>query len=132
MGKLDQLWEKADRVEIKKSWQYQLYITVVLPALLFLLAWVLQGNGLGVTLARIFHTYNLYVSNPLPNLDPFNGTGLVGLVLLLWLCFGAVRRKDWPDLGITLALGAANAVYFWQEWNYLLLRFVNITGTISF
>ena len=73
MGKLDQLWEKADRFEIKKSWQYQLYITVVLPALLFLLAWVLQGNGLGVTLARIFHTYNLYVSNPLPNLDPFNG-----------------------------------------------------------
>ena len=126
MGKLDQLWEKANRFEIKKSWQYQLYITVVLPALLFLLAWVLQGNGLGVTLARIFHTYNLYVSNPLPNLDPFNGTGLVGLVLLLWLCFGAIRRKDWPDLG------AANAVYFWQEWNYLLLRFVNITGTISF
>lgn len=132
MGKLDQLWEKANRFEIKKSWQYQLYITVVLPALLFLLAWVLQGNGLGVTLARIFHTYNLYVSNPLPNLAPFNGTGLVGLVLLLWLCFGAVRRKDWPDLGITLALGTANAVYFWQEWNYLLLRFVNITGTISF
>ena len=132
MGKLDQLWEKANRFEIKKSWQYQLYITVVLPALLFLLAWVLQGNGLGVTLARIFHTYNLYVSNPLPNLAPFNGTGLVGLVLLLCLCFGAVRRKDWPDLGITLALGAANAVYFWQECNYLLLRFVNITGTISF
>ena len=132
MGKLDQLWEKANRFEIKKSWQYQLYITVVLPALLFLLAWVLQGNGLGVTLARIFHTYNLYVSNPLPNLDPFNGTGLVGLVLLLWLCFGAVRRKDWPDLGITLAQGAANAVYFCQERNYLLLRGVNITGTISF
>ena len=105
---------------------------MVLPALLFLLAWALQGNGLGVTPARIFHTYNLYVSSPLLNLAPFNGTGLVGLVLLLWLCFGAIRRKDWPDLGITLALGAANAVYFWQGWNYLLLRFVNITGTISF
>ena len=132
MGKLDEWKEKAGRFELKKSWQYQLYIILVLPAVLFLLAFLLRGNGLGVTLARIFHTYNLYVSCPLPHFSPFNGTGVVGLGLLLWLAFGAIRRKDWPDLGITLALGAVNALYFWQEWNYLLLRFVNITGTVAF
>ena len=132
MGKLDELKEKAGRFELKKSWQYQLYITLILPAVLFLLAFLLRGNGLGVALARIFHTYNLYVSCPIPNLAPFNGTGVVGLGLLVWLSFGAVRRKDWPDLAVTLALGAVNALYFWQEWNYLLLRFVNITGGVAF
>ncbi len=132
MGKLDELKEKANGFELKKSWQYQLYITLVLPAALFLLAFLLRGNGLGVTLARIFHTYNLYVSCPIPSLAPFNGTGVVGLGLLVWLCFSAARRKDWPDLGITLALGAVNALYFWMEWNYLLLRFVNITGGVAF
>ena len=131
MGKLDELREKADHFEIKKSWQYPLYITLALPALLFLAARLFRGEGMGVTLARLFHTYNLYVSSPLPNLAPFNGTGVLGLILFLGLCTWAVRRKDWTDLGITIALGAVNAVYFWMEWNYLLLRFVNIAGIVT-
>ena len=68
MSKLDQLWEKADRLEIKKSWQYQLYITLVLPGILFLLAWLLRSGSTGVMLGRLFHTYSLYVASPLPNL----------------------------------------------------------------
>lgn len=132
MGKFDALREKANRFELNRSWQYELYIAGVLPGLLFLLAWLLRGGGLGVTLARIFHTYNLYVSSPLPNLAPFNGTGVLGLVLFVGLAVWAVRRKDWLDLGLTLALGGINALYFWMEWNYLLLRFLNLTGGVSF
>lgn len=128
MGKLDELREKADRFEIRKSWQYLLYITVALPGVLFLLAFLLKGSGMGVMLGRMFHTYNLYVSSPLPNLSPFNGTGVLGLALLAGLAVWAVRRKDWADLGVTLALGAVNAVYFGMEWNYLLLRFLNLSG----
>jgi len=129
MGKLQDLREKADRFEIKKSWQYLLYIVAALPGLLYLLAWLLRNSGAGVTLARMFHTYNLYVSSPIPNLSPFNGTGVLGLAILLALAVWAARRKDWPDLAVTLALGAANAVYFWMEWNYALLRFINISGS---
>jgi len=130
MGKMDELRDKANRFEIKKSWQYLLYIVVVLPGLLYLLAWLLRGGGTGVALARMFHTYNLYVSSPIPNFSPFNGTGVLGLAILLALAVWAVRRKDWPDLAVTLALGAANAAYFWMEWNYLLLRFINISGNV--
>ena len=132
MGKFDSLREKANRFELNRSWQYELYIAGVLPGLLFLLAWLLRGGGLGVTLARIFHTYNLYVSSPLPNLAPFNGTGVLGLAILAGLCIWAVRRRDWKDLGITLALGILNGAYFWMEWNYLLLRFIDIAGTAVF
>lgn len=132
MSKLDRLWEKANRLEIKKSWQYQLYITLVLPGLLFLLAWLLRGGGAGMMLGRLFHTYNLYVSNPLPNLSPFNGTGVLGLLILIGLAVWAIRRKDWTDLAVTLALGGINALYFWMEWNYRLLRFLDLTGGVSF
>lgn len=126
MGKLDVFLEKANRFEIKKSWQYLLYIVVVLPGVLFLLAWLLRNAGAGVMFGRLFHTYNLYVSSPLPNFDPFNGTGVLGLVILAVLAVWAVRRKDWPDLALTLGLGAVNAVYFWMEWNYRLLLFINL------
>ena len=132
MSKLDQLWEKADRLEIKKSWQYQLYITLVLPGILFLLAWLLRSGSTGVMLGRLFHTYSLYVASPLPNLSTFNGTGVLGLLIFLGLAVWAIRRRDWVDLGVTLALGGVNALYFWMEWNYQLLRFLNLTGGVSF
>lgn len=126
MGKLDELKEKINNSDIQKSWQYMLYIAGVLPGGIYLLAWLLRENISGVMLGRLFHTYNLYVSSPIPHLDPFNGVGVLGLVILVVLAVWAVRRKDWPDLAITLALGAANAAYFWMEWNYQLLRFINL------
>ena len=124
----DKAREKAGKFEIRKSWQYLLYITVVLPAVLFLLAYLLRDSAFGVSLGRIFHTYGLYVSSPIPNLDPFNGTGVLGLVILVALAVWAVRRRDWADLGITLALGAANALYFAMGWNYALLPMLNLMG----
>ena len=124
----DKAREKAGKFEIRKSWQYLLYITVVLPAVLFLLAYLLGDSAFGVSLGRIFHTYGLYVSSPIPNLDPFNGTGVLGLVILAALAVWAVRRRDWADLGITLALGAANALYFAMGWNYALLPMLNLMG----
>ena len=124
----DKARERAGKFEIRKSWQYLLYITVVLPAVLFLLAYLLRDSAFGVSLGRIFHTYGLYVSSPIPNLDPFNGTGVLGLVILVALAVWAVRRRDWADLGITLALGAANALYFAMGWNYALLPMLNLMG----
>ena len=124
----DKAREKAGKFEIRKSWQYLLYITVVLPAVLFLLAYLLGDSAFGVSLGRIFHTYGLYVSSPIPNLDPFNGTGVLGLVILVALAVWAVRRRDWADMGITLALGAANALYFAMGWNYALLPMLNLMG----
>lgn len=126
MGKLDELMEKANRFELQKSWQYLLYIAGVLPGVLYLLAWLLRDVGAGVMFGRLFHTYNLYVSSPLPHLSPFNGTGVLGLVILAVLVIRALRRKDRLDLILTLALGAVNALYFWMEWNYQLLRFISL------
>ena len=130
MGKFEELRDKAEKFEIKKSWQYLAYIAVVLPGILFLLAYLLRSSGTGVMLARMFHTYNLYVSSPLPNLSPFNGTGVLGLGLLAALLVWAVRRRDWPDLLVTAALGGLNLLYFSMEWNYQLLRFLNLTGGV--
>lgn len=126
MGKLDEMMEKANHFELQKSWQYLLYIAGVLPGALFLLAWLLRGGGAGVMFGRLFHTYNLYVSSPLPNFSPFNGVGVLGLVILAVLVVRAARRKDKFDLALTLGIGAVNAFYFWAEWNYQLLRFIRM------
>lgn len=126
MGKLDEWKKKVNESEVQKSWQYMLYIAGILPGAIYLLAWLLRENISGLMLGRLFHTYSLYVSSPIPHIDPFNGTGVLGLVILVALVVWAIRRKDWPDLAITLALGAINAYYFWAEWNYMLLRFIRL------
>ena len=126
MGKLDELKKKINDSEIQKSWQYMLYIAGVLPGAIYLLAWLTRETVSGVMLGRLFHTYSLYVSSPIPHFSPFNGVGVLGLVILAALAVWAVRRRDWPDLALTLALGAVNGVYFWMEWNYLLLRFIRL------
>ena len=104
MGKFEELRDKAEKFEIKKSWQYLAYIAVVLPGILFLLAYLLRSSGTGVMLARMFHTYNLYVSSPVPNLAPFNGTGVVGLAAL------ALVNATSAFTGIALGLNLFNAL----------------------
>lgn len=113
-----------NKLELKKSWQWLLYLYLVLPLLIFGAAFLLKNTSFGVSLARIFHSYNLYIINPIPDLASL--TGIVGVVLPLVFILPTLRKKDYGDLLICLGLVAAVAVYFYFEWNYLavpLLRF---------
>ena len=50
--------------ELKKMWQWLVYLYVVLPALLFLLGFLTRNMDMGILFARLFHSYCLYVVNP--------------------------------------------------------------------
>ena len=126
---MDRSQKREGKLELRKSWQYLLYIDLVLPGLLFLAAFVTRGSSFGISLGRVFHTYGLYVSSPVPNLDPFNGTGVLGLLITLGLLLWAARRRDWKDLALTLALGGANALYFALGGNYALLPYLTLTAS---
>ena len=58
-------------------WQWLLYIDILLPALLFGLAYLTQSTGL----ARIYHSYCLYIASPVPRFPSL--TGVVGAVIAL-------------------------------------------------
>lgn len=105
--------------KLTKSWQYLIYLYLALPGLLFLLAWLTRNSGL----AEVFHGYNLYVINTVPDLPTL--TGIVGIALAAWFLFDAARHRRWVDLAVSAALVAADTVYFAMDWNYLLLRFLS-------
>ena len=94
---MDRNQKREGKLELRKSWQYLLYIDLVLPGLLFLAAFVTRGSSFGISLGRVFHTYGLYVSSPVPNLDPFNGTGVLGLLITLGLLLWASCRWKRPS-----------------------------------
>lgn len=109
--------------EINKGWQWLFYIYLVLPLLLFGMAYLLRDASLGVSLARIFHSYNLYVVNPFPDMSSLSG--IIGLIIPLYFLYKTVRRRDYVDLGLCLLLIALNALYFLMEWNYLFIHYLH-------
>ncbi len=113
-------------IRITKSWQYLLYLYLILPGVLFLLAWMLRNTAAGPGLATLYHTYNLFAICPVLNFHSF--TGVVGLGLAVWFLWQPFRRRDWPDLAASLLLAGANFAFFFLETsagvplNYLALR----------
>lgn len=115
--------------QLTKSWQYLLYIYLILPGILCLLSWLFRGSGLGRSLATLYHTYNLFAVCPIPNFHSF--TGVVGLCLAAWFLWKPLRRRDWLDLGLSLVLVMANFAFFYLQTpdgvnlNYLVLRYLS-------
>ena len=117
--------QKVREIKLTQSWQYLAYLYLALYGVLLLLALLLKNTGLGVMLAGLFHNYGLYVIQVIPNFSNF--TGVVGAGLAIFFLGWAVRRRDWLDLILSLALVGLNFAYFFFQWNYLLvplLRFV--------
>lgn len=120
MGKLKELGNKLMSTPVKKSWFVLSYLYLVLPALLYLLADLSNIQSMSKIFATLFHNYGIFCVNVIPS--PANFTGLVGLCLAVWFVVAAMRKKDWVDVGICLAMIALNAAYFLLGWNYWLLQ----------
>ena len=103
---------KKKPFELKKMWQWLVYLYVVLPALLFLLGF----------LTRMFHSYCLYAVNPIPDVPSM--TGILGAVLALGVVFYTLYRRDFRDFGVSLVLIVLNFIYYFTQTNYLLIRYL--------
>ena len=75
-----------------------------------------------ILFARLFHSYCLYVVNPIPDVPSM--TGILGAVLALGVVFYTLYRRDFRDFGVSLALIALNFLYYFTQTNYLLIRYL--------
>lgn len=123
MSRLDNIKNRVLGIEINKSWVYLIYVYLLLPALLFLLAWALRSTGMGGTFGTLFHNYGLFIASPIPSASL---TGIVGLLLGVFFTAKAVRKRDWLDTGICVVLILANAACYLLELNYKLLPFITL------
>lgn len=117
--------DRIRNFDMNKSWMWLLYLDLVLPLCLFLLAYVLNALGTGFFLSKLFHTYNLFVINPIPNFTSF--TGILGLILHIGVIAYALWKKDWRDVLACVGITALVFLYFFFEVNYIftyMLKFV--------
>ncbi len=114
------------RARLDQGWQWLIYLDFILPALLFLLAWL--PLSMRTFFAQLYHQYNLFVLKPIPNLHSF--TGIVGLILHLVLIVRALIRRQWIDLVLCLLFFLIVMLFFVVRidgvaLNYWLIRFLD-------
>ncbi|MBS4785301.1 MAG: hypothetical protein KH009_04225 [Clostridiales bacterium] len=113
-----------EQFELKKVWQWLMYLYILLPLVLFALGFLARGMNMGITFARLYHSYCMYIVNPIPDLPSF--TGILGAVIAVIAVFLPLYRRDKWDFLLSIALVALNAFYYYNAFNYLTIRYLTL------
>lgn len=108
--------EKIKNFKFDKGWKLLAYFDYLLPALIFLLALLTQAPFI----ARIFHSYEMFIVNPVPNIKTF--TGIIGLAYHAGIIGYTIKKRNYIDMAITVIMTLFLAAIFLFEINYIILR----------
>lgn len=113
--------------QLTKGWQWLIYIDFVLPLLIYLSALLPLGAMRG-QLARIFHSYMLYILFPWPDFKSF--TGIIAPILHLYFLINGIRKKQKSDVILSIVFYLLIVLVFTVQIdgtsiNYFILRFLD-------
>ncbi|MCX7709087.1 MAG: hypothetical protein N2484_04490 [Clostridia bacterium] len=118
--------DRLTSFKMEKGWMWLLYLDIILPLLLFIPAYFLSGSGLGASLARLFHSYTLYISSPIPDLASL--TGILGMLIHIGAILYGLKKKDWNDVFLSLGISILAFLYIFFEINYRLSYMLKFTA----
>ena len=118
--------KKPFKLEFNRSWKWLLYFDLVLPGLLYVLAFLPLAD-IRQLFARLFHSYSLFIVNPIPHPLEANSimgyiAGFPGLIYHVWLLISALRKKNFVDFGISLFIFLIIILFFFFDFNYAILK----------
>ena len=113
--------------QLTRGWQWLLYIDFVLPLLIYLAALLPLGAMRG-QLARIFHSYMLYILFPWPDFQSI--TGIIAPLLHLYFLINGIRKKQKSDVILAIVFYLIIVLIFTIQIdgtaiNYFILRFLD-------
>lgn len=108
--------EKIKSFKFDKGWKLLAYFDFLLPALIFLLAFLTQAPYI----ARLFHSYEMFIVNPVPNIKTL--TGIVGLAYHTGIIGYTIKKRNYIDIAITVMMTLFIAAFFLFGINYIILR----------
>ncbi|NLX64472.1 MAG: hypothetical protein GX022_06855 [Clostridiaceae bacterium] len=112
----------TNSIKFDKGWKILIYFDIVLPAILFVLAFFLNLPYL----SKIFHSYEIFISNPIPDFASL--TGIIGLIYHLGIIIYTIVKRDFSDMLFCLIITLAIAAYFWFGINYTIIRPLNFAS----
>lgn len=114
--------KKLMNFNFDKGWKLLIYFDFLLPALLFLLAWLTNAPFI----AKIFHSYEMFIVNPIPDFKAL--TGIIGLVYHIGIIGYTVKKRNYIDMTISVIMTLLITAFFIFEINYLIIRPLNFAS----
>lgn len=108
-------------LKFDKGWKFLIYFDIVLPAILFIIAFF---SGIPF-FAKLFHSYELFIVNPIPNLTSY--IGIIGLIYHLMVIVYALIKRDLYDTILCIIITLATVAFFWFEINYIIIKPLNFS-----
>lgn len=99
-----------------KGWKLLIYFDIIVPALLYAIALITNIPAL----AKLFHSYEMFIVNPIPNLITF--TGLIGIVYHIGIMVYTIVKRNYWDMALCILLSLLITTFFYFEINYLILQ----------
>ncbi|NLM74835.1 MAG: hypothetical protein GX187_01930 [Clostridiaceae bacterium] len=103
-------------IKIDRGWKVLVYFDFILPAFLFLIAWITASP----MLARLFHSYEIFVISPVPDFNAF--TGIIGFVFHAGTIIYTITKRNIKDLILCIIITIAIFLFFYFEINYTILK----------
>ena len=107
---------KLKEFKFDRGWKLLLYFDLVLPAVLYFIAWATKLPQL----SNIFHAYEIFLVNPIPNISAL--TGILGLVFHLGVIGYTMMKRNFKDLAFCIAITLLITLFFLFEINYLIIK----------
>lgn len=110
---------KKDMFKMDKAWHWLLYIDFILPLILFIIVLLLPSSEIKQIFSKIFHNYNLFIINIVPNFISL--TGILGILIHTAAIVYSIIKKDNKSLIICIIFSILIFLYFFFDINYLLI-----------
>lgn len=114
--------KKLRDFKFDRGWKYLVYFDFLLPALFFLIALLTQSPFM----AKIFHSYEMFIVNPIPDIKTL--TGIIGFAYHLGIIGYAIKKRDYIDLGVSAVLTLLITAMFIFAINYVIVRPLNFAS----
>lgn len=113
--------KKIKDFNFDKGWKLLVYFDYVLPALIYLIAFLTQAPFI----AKLFHSYEMFIVDPVPSFRAL--TGIIGLIYHAGIIAFTVKKRNFKDTAVCVILTLITLAFFTFridgiEINYYILQ----------
>ena len=107
---------KIKEFKFDRGWKLLVYLDLVPPAILYLLALVTKVPQLSL----LFHSYETFIIDPIPDFKAL--TGILGLLIHIGVIGYSIVKRNHRDMVLCIIIFLLVVAFFWFDLNYVIIR----------
>lgn len=117
-----EVFKLLKRFKFDKGWKLLIYFDFFIPAILFVIAFLTSSPNL----AKLFHSYEIFIVNPIINITAY--IGIIGFLYHLGIIIYTIIKRNYRDMLLCIIISMVITAFFWFEINYLIIKPLNFSS----